>query len=113
MDSWVDGEKVAELRNQQGLGLRELAAKAGVDHSVVSRLERNIQKDCMLSAVAAIASALGVTIDDLLRNGQSAKNERLIPEFQAVINEFTQQPPKIQHQAAGILNGFLSTLNEV
>lgn len=96
MDSLVDGEKVAALRTQQKIGLRELAIKAGVDHSVISRLERNIQKDCMLSAVMAIASALGVTVDDLLRDGQRAKDESLTPEFQAVINDFAQQPPTIQ-----------------
>lgn len=113
MVGWVDGDKIAGLRNQQGLGLRELATKAQVDHSVISRLERNLQEDCMVSVVVAIASALGVAVDDLLRDGQQATNRKLIPEFQAVSNDFAQHPPKIQRQAAGILRGFLSTLDEV
>lgn len=112
MVGWVNGDKIAELRRQQGLGLRELALKAQVDHSVISRLERNLQQDCMLSVIVAIALALGVAVDDLLRHGQQATNRKLTPEFQAIINELAEQPPKIQRQSAGILRGYLLTLDE-
>ena len=109
---WIDGNKIAKLRNQQGLALRELAVKAQVDHSVISRLERNLQDDCMVSAVVSIALALGVTVDDLLTDSQQATNSRLTPEFQAVSNELAQQSAKVQRQAAHILRGYIASLDE-
>lgn len=111
MESWVDGGKIAELRKQQGLGIRELASKAHIDHSILSRLERDLQEDCKLSIIASIASVLGVKVDDLLRHGQRTTNHSLVPELQAVNNELAKRSTEIQQQAAGILRGYLSTLD--
>jgi transcriptional regulator with XRE-family HTH domain len=108
----VDGDKLAELRKQQGLGLRELAAKAGIDHSVISRLERNLQEDCMSSSAVSIASVLGVTVDEVLQLSQQVINRKIVPELQAINNELARYSPKIQRQAAGILRGYLLTLND-
>jgi|SRR5579859_5860528 len=109
----VNGEKLAQLRQKREWGQRELAAAAKVDPSVISRLERNLQEDCMLSIVVAIAEALGVMVDDLLMNGQQATNARLHPELQAAINRLTQQPVRNQRQAAGILEGYLLALDRI
>jgi transcriptional regulator with XRE-family HTH domain len=106
----INGARIAELRGQRGLGQRELAAAAQIDHSVISRLERNLQDDCMVSALFAIASILGVPVDDLLHHGQQAVTLNLAPELQAAINQLGQRSPVIQRQAAGILNGYISTL---
>src|SRR5258708_38169293 len=79
--SIVNGDKIAELRRQRGWGQRDLAAEAQIDPSVISRLERNLQDDCMLSIVIAIAEALGVTVDELLSKGQHATYLGLAPEL--------------------------------
>lgn len=108
----VNGEKIAELRQQRGWGQRDLATIAEVDPSVISRLERNLQDDCMLSVVVALAATLGVTIDELLAQGQQTNFTRLVPELQSEVNQLAQKPIEIQRQAAGILHGYLSTLGK-
>ncbi len=113
MDYQVDGKRVAELRQQHGWGQRDLAEAGQIDPSVVSRLERNLQDDCMLSIVVAIASALGVTVDELLMQGQHATYLGLTPELQSATNQLAHQSPAIQRQAAGILRGYLSTLENL
>ena len=112
VNSVLNGEKLAELRRLRGLGQRQLAEIAKVDASVISRLERNLQTDCMVSILMAISSVLGVTTDELLRNSQQTSNQSLVPELQAVNNTLSRQPEKTQRQAAGILRGYLSTLSE-
>lgn len=106
----INGEKITLLRKQKGLDQRDLANAAGVDPSVISRLERNLQDDCMLSVIVHIAEALNVPVDELLIAGQSAIQKDLHPEFQAVIGVLAHFPPMIQQQAAGILRGYVSTL---
>jgi transcriptional regulator with XRE-family HTH domain len=108
----INGAKIAELREQKGWGQRELATAAKIDHSVISRLERNLQSDCMVSALSAIAFVLGVSIDELLYEGQQSTYIQLVPKLQAVVNELSRKDANIQRQAAGILTGYLSTLDD-
>ncbi len=53
------------LRWQHGLTCRELAAKAGVSASTISRAERGMEP--RFSHVVAIALALGITPSQLLK----------------------------------------------
>jgi transcriptional regulator with XRE-family HTH domain len=106
----INGDKIALLRKEKGWDQRKLAAEAHVDPSVVSRLERNLQDDCMLSIVNRIASVLDVSIDELLNRGYQPGTVDLDSELQAVISILARQTPIIQQQAAGILRGYISTL---
>ena len=54
-------EEVERLRQEQGLSLRALAELAGVSHSYLSRLLRQVdyKKNPSLRVTAAVAEALG------------------------------------------------------
>lgn len=110
MAGLINGDKIALLRKEKDWDQRKLAAEAHVDPSVVSRLERNLQDDCMLSIVNRIASVLDVSIDELLNRGYQPGTVDLDSELQAVISILARQTPIIQQQAAGILRGYISTL---
>lgn len=107
----LDGEQIRRVREQLGWKQRQLATRADVDPSIISRLERNLQGDTTLSVVVAIARALNVRIDDLL-TGREENGQRgsLHPDWQAVVAEVNSLPMQQQGQAAAILRGYLSSL---
>lgn len=62
----IAGESPVKLwRAQRGLSARALAAAAGIGVSYLSEIE-NAKKPGSIAALAKIASALGVTVDDLI-----------------------------------------------
>ena len=62
----IDGNKVRSLRENEGLTLEELAQVAGLSLNFMSYIERNL-RDTNTTALARIASKLGVSADELLR----------------------------------------------
>jgi transcriptional regulator with XRE-family HTH domain len=62
------GEYIKQLRTEQGLGLRGLATKAGIDSGALSRIE-NGKRTPELGTLRAIATALGVPATDMLAMG--------------------------------------------
>ncbi len=62
------GERLRQLRLQQGLTLRELAERVGKSESFLSRVERG-QLDLSLSVRKEIADQLGRPVIQLLDNG--------------------------------------------
>jgi transcriptional regulator with XRE-family HTH domain len=55
----VDGRRVRQLRRQHGLSPAELAGRAGIGLSTVTRLERVRQRRCRTRTLARLAAALG------------------------------------------------------
>ena len=67
-DEGVDARvrrRLRELRTTQGLTLREVAARANLDVSMLSRLEAG-KRRLALDHVPGLAAALGVSADELL-----------------------------------------------
>lgn len=56
------GKKLKALRESKGLGVNQLALKAGVNASSISRLEKGERKDPTLETVKKLSKALGVSI---------------------------------------------------
>jgi len=100
--------KIAELRKQKGWDQQTLAKEAGIDPSLISRLERGLQEDFKLSVIIALSKALGVSIDMLLEVQHQVIEPILDPELIAIINLIGQKPQRIHLQAAAILRGYLS-----
>ncbi len=57
--------RLRELRSERGLTLQQVAARASIDISTLSRLEAG-KRRLALDHIPALAAALGVTADDLL-----------------------------------------------
>mgnify|MGYP001024837841 FL=1 len=62
----VDRHKLRELREAAGLRQEDLADIAGVDRGLISKLECGVRRSVTLNTAAAIARALGTTVDSLL-----------------------------------------------
>jgi transcriptional regulator with XRE-family HTH domain len=60
------GLAIKLARTSANLSLRELSHKSGVDHVSIHRIENGTVQDMGTAKVAAIASALGLTLDDLV-----------------------------------------------
>jgi transcriptional regulator with XRE-family HTH domain len=96
------------------MGQYELAEAAQINASVISRMERELQADFKLSVVVAIAQALGVHVDELLISHQKTEEikQNFVPELETTLIELRKQPATIQRQAAGVIKGLISTIQE-
>lgn len=64
--------RVKELRESVGISQQTLATQAGLSVSAVFQIEQGSKADPRVSTVAAIADALGVAVDDLLREASES-----------------------------------------
>ena len=60
------GQKIRQLRGEKGLSLNGLAEEASISKAYLSQLENDVSKQPSAEILLKIASALGVTIADLL-----------------------------------------------
>jgi transcriptional regulator with XRE-family HTH domain len=60
------GRRLRELRAERGLSQEGLAARAGLDRTYISGVERG-SRNISLSNVGRLAKALGVRLQDLLK----------------------------------------------
>ena len=60
MDDGGFGKKIRELRQERGLGLRELARRAGIDHTRLSKIERGLRPPPEPAVILKLAQALEV-----------------------------------------------------
>jgi transcriptional regulator with XRE-family HTH domain len=61
------GRNVARLREAQGWSQSELARRSGVSQAFISSLEGGRRTKASTDTALALARALGVTVDELLR----------------------------------------------
>jgi XRE family transcriptional regulator of biofilm formation len=75
------GKRVQQLRKEKGMSLTELAERAGVAKSYISKLERDIQKNPSIEFLEKIAAVLNVPVNRLIDSEEPAAND----------NEFDQE----------------------
>lgn len=97
------------LREGKGWDQKTLAQAAGVDPSVISRLERGLQDDLRASVLVALADALVVPVDALLGRLQEHK---VITELAATMVELERLPDAHQRQVAAMLRAYLTAMPE-
>ncbi|WP_421382029.1 helix-turn-helix domain-containing protein [Bacillus salacetis] len=68
------GERIRSIRENKGLTINELAAKADISKSYISSIERDIQKNPSLKVLDKIAAALEVPLDLLLDSNNADAN---------------------------------------
>lgn len=62
------GEKIQRLRKDKGLSQDELARKADIPYTTLTKIEIGVIKKPSVFAVAKIAEALDIDINDLLKD---------------------------------------------
>lgn len=71
----IFGEVLLRQRTAAGISQEELALRADVDRTFVSRLERGIRQPTITTMIA-LAQAMGVTAADLVREVELALRRR-------------------------------------
>ena len=61
------GDKIKQLRNKQGLTQDELARKADIKYTTLTKIETNVITKPSIQTVMKIATGLGIGIDDLMK----------------------------------------------
>ena len=61
------GDKIKQLRNKQGLTQDELARKADLPYTTLTKIETNVITKPSIQTVMKIAKGLGTSIDDLMK----------------------------------------------
>lgn len=67
------GDRLRMLRNKQGMSIRELETGSGVDKNQILRIEQG-EADPKYTTLCRIADALGVSIRDLVDDGNRAND---------------------------------------
>jgi transcriptional regulator with XRE-family HTH domain len=114
MGALINVDMLRSLREVRGWDQRTLAARAQIDRSIISRLERGSQTDLKVSILVAIARALEVTTDSLIVAPAKVDDPHppLVTELAAVVDALAPLSPAHQHHVAAILRGYVSALPE-
>lgn len=112
--SVVNGDVIRGLRERTGWSQGELADRAGISQSVLSRLERNVPSPrSSVTAVASVATALSVPVSYLLHD-EHYHPEETIPKLEkaleGVVRKLADYGSTEQRRAAFILEGYLTSL---
>jgi transcriptional regulator with XRE-family HTH domain len=60
------GQRIREARSRRGWSQNELASRASVKQPTLQRIEAGLRQDPSIRTIAALAAALGMTIDSLV-----------------------------------------------
>ena len=61
------GDKIKQLRNKQGLTQDELARKANLPYTTLTKIETNVITKPSIQTVMKIAKGLGIGVDNLIK----------------------------------------------
>lgn len=84
------GERIRELREQQGLTQDQLAARAGMSKGFLSDLENN-KRNASAEYALRLAQALGASIDYLLRGVEASEPVKPPVIIPRELAEFAEQ----------------------
>ena len=60
-------DNIRRYRIEKGFSQEQLAQKAGVTYSTLTKLEMGVNKNPTVGTLQKVATALGVTLDDLMK----------------------------------------------
>lgn len=61
------GDKIQKLRKEKGMSQDDLARKADIPYTTLTKIEIGVIKKPSVFAVAKIADALGISLDELIK----------------------------------------------
>ncbi len=107
MDPVIEAASLRALRELRGYDQRELARRAGISQSIISRLERCLQANLDAAVLVALARALGTGVDALLATPTEPRPSPLVSELAVVMPELGQLPDADQRRVAAVLRAYL------
>ena len=64
-------ENIRRLRKKKGLSQEKLARLADISNNTLIKIEQGIAKEPTITTVSKVASALGVSIDELVKGNKN------------------------------------------
>ncbi len=64
-------ENIRRLRKKKGLSQEKLARLADISNNTLIKIEQGIAKEPTITTVSKVASALGVSIDELVKGNNN------------------------------------------
>lgn len=64
-------ENIRRLRKNKGLSQEKLARLADISNNTLIKIEQGIAKEPTITTVSKVASALGVSIDELVKGSKN------------------------------------------
>ncbi len=107
-DIVLNTQALRALRDVRGWDQQTLAQRAGVDPSVISRLERGLQDDMRVSVLVALARTFQVSTDLLLVD--PGVSPAMSADLSAAVVTLGQLSPAQQHQVAALLRAYMANL---
>lgn len=87
------GDKIRDLRKEQGLSQVELASRAGIASAFLGQLERNL-KSPTVKTLLKIAGALNISVGELFSgpvNDENIEKEAAIRHIRFQLNDFSNE----------------------
>ncbi len=107
-------DKIALERNRRGISTSQLADMVGVNIGTINRYEKGVIKTIPVETLRKLASALGCTYDELIREDPQYSRLCDVPQQEAISGEqisesdkkmlawFHNLPENIQHTLSGL-----------
>jgi transcriptional regulator with XRE-family HTH domain len=108
MTALLNAETLRQLREARRWDQQTLAQSAGVDPSVISRLERGIQEDLRASVLVSLARALHTSVDSLL--AEPLTPGPLTADLSAAVQHLATLSPMQQRQVAALIRAYVETV---
>jgi transcriptional regulator with XRE-family HTH domain len=70
-------ENIRRLRMKKGLSQEKLARLADISNNTLIKIEQEVAKEPTITTVTKIASALGVSIDELVKGSKNNEKRKL------------------------------------
>ena len=70
-------ENIRRLRKKKGLSQEKLARLADISNNTLIKIEQEVAKEPTITTVTKIASALGVSIDELVKGIKNNEKRKL------------------------------------
>lgn len=110
--AYINTAALRALREAHGMDQATLAARAGLDKSVISRLERGVQRDFRVSVLIRLAQVLDTSVESFLHTPYHRPRPALGTELAAVLDQVETLSPTHQQRVASLLRWYLMELVE-
>lgn len=64
------GEKIQELRKAQNITQKDFAEKVGIPYMTLVKIEQGVSDNPTIKNLKAIADALNISLDELVKNNE-------------------------------------------
>ena len=100
------GERLKALRLDKGLTQIELGKRVGLSRRMIVHYEKHVTRP-PADKVIALAKALGIKVNDLIKNDALCDDDKVDPKFARKLEKAKKLPKDDQKVLSGIIDSFM------